>query len=71
MILPFGKYQGEQLVVVFETNLQYLYWLIEQPWLKEKYKTLYLHIVKVLEITEEVELSRGIEMIKTELQKPC
>ena len=64
MILPFGKYQSEQLKVVFKTNPQYLYWLIDQSWLKEKYKTLYLHIVKILEITEEVELSRSIEMIK-------
>lgn len=63
MILPFGKYRNEQVGVVFEDNPQYLYWLIEQPWLKEKYKTLYLNIIKILEVTEEVELSRGIEMV--------
>ncbi len=63
MILPFGKYQGEQVDVVFKDNPQYLYWLIEQPWLKEKYKTLYLNIINILQVTEEVELSRGIEMV--------
>lgn len=63
LILPFGKYRSEQVDIVFEDNPQYLYWLIDQPWLKEKYKTLYLNIIKTLEVTEEVELSRGVEMV--------
>lgn len=64
LILPFGKYKGQQVEYVFKNHPQYLYWLIEQEWLKEKYKTLYLNIIKVLGITEEVELSHGAELIK-------
>jgi uncharacterized protein (DUF3820 family) len=32
--MPFGKYQDKLLIDIAEDDPQYLYWLIEQEWLK-------------------------------------
>lgn len=35
IIMPFGKYQGQQLMNI---PRDYLEWLLEQSWFEEKYK---------------------------------
>lgn len=43
-IIPFGKYKGQPADVLL-SDKQYLDWLLQQPWFKEKNVTLYTQIV--------------------------
>ena len=44
MIIPFGKYKGEDVTKLFEDQ-KYLKWCQDQPWFKEKYSNIYNIVV--------------------------
>lgn len=44
MIIPFGKYKGEDITKLF-ADQQYLKWCQDQPWFKEKYSNIYNIVV--------------------------
>lgn len=64
MILPFGKYRGCDTDEIIRLDPSYLYWLIEQEFLSEKFPFLYDHLLTVLGIRQEsIELSGSVKAI--------
>jgi hypothetical protein len=46
-IIPFGKYKG-QPVEVLQTDPQYLEWLLNQPWFREKFITIHQTVINYI-----------------------
>jgi ribonuclease HI len=38
MLLPFGKYKGQMLNVIFKTDKRYIEWLVTTPWYNQRFK---------------------------------
>jgi len=48
MILSFGKYRNKSIDEIFKLDIQYLKWLITQPWFAIKYPKMYTMLSKKL-----------------------
>jgi hypothetical protein len=48
MIIPFGKYSGQQVSHVYKINPGYLHWLTSRPWMIDKYPLLCKEIHSIL-----------------------
>lgn len=42
IVIPFGKYRGQNIEDV--NNYRYLHWLLKQEWVKEKYNNIYKYL---------------------------
>ncbi|WP_324282641.1 hypothetical protein VKI22_03575 [Cyanobacterium aponinum UTEX 3221] len=46
IILPFGKYKGRKVNQIIIEDIDYINWLFNQEWLKEKYPLIYIYLEK-------------------------
>ena len=60
VIMPFGKYKGKPIEVLMQDE-QYLNWLKDQPWFREKFRNYYTLIVNNFS-TEPVDTPEHNEM---------
>jgi uncharacterized protein (DUF3820 family) len=47
--MPFGKYKDQPISEILEEDLEYLEWLIEQPWMGESHPDLLEYIEGLIE----------------------
>ena len=40
MLMPFGKYKGQKLNLVFKNDKRYIEWLVTTPWYNQRFSTL-------------------------------
>lgn len=65
--MPFGKHEGDFISYIFQNDPQYLYWLVTQQWMEEKFPRLLHQIEEILGIEQEevkADLSRSVELVK-------
>jgi uncharacterized protein (DUF3820 family) len=48
-LMPFGKYKDQPISEILEEDLEYLEWLIEQPWMGESHPDLLEYIEGLIE----------------------